>query len=119
MTKSLTILLFSGAMMSMEANVAVVLGESALDMGYNVNLFLYGEAVTTAIRDQAPKRFPSLSEDFKRLMGKGLKIAVCSTCCLGRGIKPEYLVEGVKVGSLTEDFTDFIEGADRLIMLGR
>lgn len=119
MAKSLTILLFSGAMMSMEANVAVTLGETALDMGHNVNLFLFGEAVTAAIKDQAPKRFPSLSEDLGRMVGKGLNIAVCSTCCLGRGIKEEYLIEGAKVGSLTEDFTDFMEEADRLIMLGR
>lgn len=119
MTKTFTILLFSGAMMSMEANVAVTLGEAALDMGHEVNLFLFGEAVTAAIKDQAPKRFPSLSEDLTRMAGKGLKIAVCSTCSQGRGIKQEYLIEGAKIGSLTEDFTDFMENADRLIMLGR
>ena len=119
MGKSLTILLFSGAMMSMEANVAVAIGETALDMGHNVNLFLFGEAVTAALKDQAPKRFPSLSEDLTRMLGKGLKIAVCSTCCLGRGIKPDYLLEGAKIGSLTEDFTDFMDGADHLLMLGR
>lgn len=119
MGKSLTILLLSGAMMSMEANVAVTLGEAALDMGHEVNLFLFGEAVTAAIKDQAPKRFPSLSEDLGRMVGKGLRIAVCSTCCQGRGIKQEYLMEGAKIGSLTEDFTDFMENADRLIMLGR
>ena len=105
MGKSLTILLFSGAMMSMEANVAVTLGETALDMGHDVNLFLFGEAVTAALKDQAPKRFPSLSEDLTRMMGKGLK--------------EEYLLEGAKIGSLTEDFTDYMEEADRLIMLGR
>ena len=119
MAKNLTILLFSGAMMSMEANVAVTLGETALNMGHTVNLFLFGEAVTAAIKDQTPKRFPSLSEDLNRMVGKGLKIAVCSTCCTGRGIKEEYLIDGAKIGSLTEDFTDFMEEADRLIMLGR
>ena len=119
MGKSLTILLFSGAMMSMEANVAVTLGESALHRGHEVNLFLFGEAVTAAIKDQEPKRFPSLSRDLTRMVGKGLKIAVCSTCAQGRGIKEEYLIEGAKIGSLTEDFTDFMENADRLIMLGR
>ena len=119
MGKNLTILLFSGAIVSMEANVAVTLGETALHMGHDVNLFLFGEAVTAAIKEQAPKRFPSLSEDLTRMVGKGLKIAVCSTCCTGRGIKEEYLMEGAKIGSLTEDFTDFIEEADRLIMLGR
>ncbi len=119
MTKSLTILLFSGAMMTMEANVAFGLAETALDMDHKVNLFLYGEAVTAAIKDQAPKRFPNLSEHLNRMVGKGLKIAVCSTCCIGRGIKPEYLIDGAKYGSLTEDFTDFIEEADRLVMLGR
>jgi tRNA 2-thiouridine synthesizing protein D len=119
MGKSLTILLFSGAMMSMEANVAVTLGEAALDMGHKVNLFLFGEAVTAAIKDQAPKRFPSLSEDLTRMVGKGLNIAVCSSCAMGRGIKEDYLIAGAKIGSLTEDFTDFMEEADQLIMLGR
>ena len=119
MGKNLTILLFSGAMMSMEANVAVTLGETALDMGHDVNLFLFGEAVTAALKDQAPKRFPSLSEDLTRMVSKGLIISVCSTCCIGRGIKEEYLLEGAKIGSLTENFTDFMEEADRLIMLGR
>ncbi len=119
MGKNLTILLFSGAMMSMEANVAVALGEKALDMGHEVNIFLFGEAVTAALKDQTPKRFPSLSEDLGRMVGKGLKIAVCSTCCIGRGIQPGYLMPGAKIGSLTEDFTDFMEEADTLLMLGR
>jgi sulfur relay (sulfurtransferase) complex TusBCD TusD component (DsrE family) len=53
------------------------------------------------------------------MVGKGLKIAVCSTCCIGRGIQPGYLMPGAKIGSLTEDFTDFMEEADTLLMLGR
>lgn len=105
--------------MSMEANVALDLGEAALDKGHKVNLFLFGEAVTVALKDQAPKRFPNLSEALGRMVGKGLKIAVCSTCIQGRGIKPEYLLDGAEVGSLTEHFSNFMEEGDRLITLGR
>ena len=97
MGKSLTILLLSGAMMSMEANVAVTLGETALDMGHEVNLFLFGEAVTAAIKDQAPKRFPSLSEDLTRMAGKGLKIAVCSTCSQGERRPPDHAGEVMRM----------------------
>jgi sulfur relay (sulfurtransferase) complex TusBCD TusD component (DsrE family) len=116
---NLTILLFSGSMMSMEPNVAVTLGNAALDAGHGVNLFLFGEAVTCAIRDQAPKRFPSMSEELNKMVAKGLKIAVCSTCIHGRGIKEEYLIDGAHVGSLTEHFSEYMEESERLIMLGR
>jgi sulfur relay (sulfurtransferase) complex TusBCD TusD component (DsrE family) len=119
MGRNLTILLFSGSMMSMEPNVAVTMANAALDKGIGVNLFLFGEAVTNAIKDQAPKRFPSMSDELEKLLAKGMRIAVCSTCIIGRGIKPEYLIEGAEVGSLTEHFSDYMEESDRMIMLGR
>lgn len=119
MAKGLTILLLSGSMMCREGNVAVRLIRNAIDKGYKVNLFCFGEAVTAVKRNQAPKRFPNLGNELEAEVARGLKIAVCSTCAEARGFTQDDIIEGAKIGSLTTDFSDYIEESDRVITLGR
>lgn len=119
MAKGLTILLLSGSMMSMEGNVATKLAEAAFDKGYKVNLFLFGEAITAAKTEQAPKRFPNLGGDLEKLIGRGLKISICGTCSEARGLGQADMIKGAKIGSLTNDFSAFLEESDRLVTLGR
>lgn len=119
MAKGLTILLLSGSMQSMEGNVATKLANAAFKRGYKVNLFCYGEAITAVKDGQKPKRFPNLGEELKNLVNKGLKIAVCGTCSEARGVDRNEMIEGAKIGSLTNDFSAFLENSDRLVTLGR
>ena len=74
--------------MNMDTNVAIKLAQAALDKGYGVRIFGYGEAVTLIKDGQDPKRFPNVGKETKELVGKGLEVVVCKTCCKARGIRP-------------------------------
>ena len=119
MTKGLTILLRSGPMMSMEPNTAIRLANAALSKGYKVNFFCYGEAVLSIKKGQSPKRFPNVGKELGELAKKGVKIAVCETCSMARGLHPGEEIPGTKIGSLTKDFVEYLDDTDRLITLGR
>ena len=119
MAKTLTILWRSGSMMSMDANVAAKLARAALEKGYGVNLFGYGEGVTAVKKGQNPKRFPNIGADLEDLAKKGVKIAICETCWAARGFERGEEIPGVKVGSMTNDFFKFVMESDRLVTIMR
>ena len=119
MVGELTILLMSGPMKSMEPNTAIKLASAALNKGYGVNLFCYGEGVLSIKEGQVPKRFPNVGKDLGELAKKGLKIAVCETCSGARGLHHGEEIKGAKIGSLTKDFVEFLDESDRLITLTR
>ena len=119
MVKELTILLMSGPMMSMEANTAIKLAYAALSKGYKVNIFCYGEGVLSIKDGQAPKRFPNVGVKLRKLAEEGVRIAVCETCSIARGLHPGQEIEGTRIGSLTKDLVEFLDDSDRLITLAR
>jgi sulfur relay (sulfurtransferase) complex TusBCD TusD component (DsrE family) len=103
----------------MEPNTAVKLADAALNKGYGVNLFGYGEGVLSIKKGQAPKRFPNIGEELAALMDRGLKIAVCETCAFARGLHPGEEIDGMKIGSLTRDLAQYLDNTHRFITLGR
>ena len=119
MSKTATIVFRTGSMMAMDINVAIKLANAMLDKGYNVNMFAYGEGATAMLKEQGPKRFPNAGMDLEALVVRGMKLAACETCCIARGIHRGMEVKGGKIGSLTNDLSVFIEGSDRVIMIGR
>lgn len=119
MTKGITILLMSGPMKSMEPNTALKLADAALNKGYKVNLFCYGEGVLSVKQNQAPKRFPNVGEQIKDLEKRGVKISVCETCSIARGLHHGEEIEGTKIGSLTKDFVEYLDDSDKLVTLAR
>lgn len=119
MAKTLLIHLRSGSMMNMDSNVAVKLARAALDKGYNVRMFGYGEGITVIKEGQDPKRFPNVGKELAELVGKGLTVVVCETCCAARGIHRGEEVKGTKIGSLTNDLSKFVSEADRMVTLAR
>jgi tRNA 2-thiouridine synthesizing protein D len=119
MAKTLTILWRSGSMMAMDANVAAKLANAALEKGYSVNMFGYGEGVTAVKKGQAPKRFPNIGSELEELAKKGVKIAICETCFMARGFDRGEEVPGVKVGSLTNDLMKFLSDSDRMVTIAR
>lgn len=58
--KTLTIQVRSGTMMNMDTNVAMKLAAAALEKGYGVRIFGYGEGVWLIKKGQEPKRFPNV-----------------------------------------------------------
>jgi len=119
MAKTMVIHLRTGSMMSMDSNVAVKLARAALEKGYNVRLFGYGEGITVIKEGQDPKRFPNVGKEIGELVDKGLTVVVCETCCAARGIHRGEEIKGTKVGSLTNDFSKFIKDGDRMITIAR
>lgn len=119
MTKTLTILFRTGAMMAMDANVAVKLAKAALDKGYHVHMFGYGEGVTAVKKGQKPKRFPNVGDELQQVQSEGVTTAVCETCFAARGFERGEEIEGAKVGSLTNDLFKFLSESDRLVTIAR
>jgi tRNA 2-thiouridine synthesizing protein D len=104
MAKTLTIFLRTGSMMAMDANIATKLARAAMDKGYTVHIFGYGEGVTTVKKGQKPKRFPNVGEE---------------TCFAARGFERGEEISTAKVGSLTNDLFKFIQESDRLVTIAR
>ncbi len=119
MAKTLTILLRTGSMMAMDANVAAKLAKAALSKGYRVNLFGYGEGVTAVKRGQKPKRFPNVGDELEEVQAGGGTTAVCETCFAARGFERGEEIAGAKVGSLTNDLFRFLSDSDRLVTIAR
>jgi len=119
MPKTLTILFRTGSMMAMDANVAVKIAKAALDKGYGVHLFGYGEGVTAVKKGQRPKRFPNVGDELREIQSGGATTAVCETCFAARGFERGEEIEGAKVGSLTNDLFKFVSESDRFVTIAR
>lgn len=119
MTRTMVIHLRTGSMMSMDSNVAVKLARAALEKGHNVRIFGYGEGITVIKEGQDPKRFPNVGKEIGELVGKGLTVVVCETCCAARGIHRGEEVKGTKIGSLTNDLSKFVKEGDRMVTIAR
>jgi tRNA 2-thiouridine synthesizing protein D len=119
MKRTLLIHLRSGSMMNMDSNLTVKLARAALDKGYNVRIFGYGEGITMIKEGQEPKRFPNVGKELTELAEKGATIVVCETCSVARGIHRGEEIKGSKVGSLTNDLSKFVAEADRIVTIAR
>jgi tRNA 2-thiouridine synthesizing protein D len=117
--KNMVIQVRTGTMMNMDTNVTVKLAQAALDKGYGVRIFGYGEAVTLIKNGQDPKRFPNVGKETKEMLAKGLEIVVCETCCKARGIHRGEEIEGTKIGSLTNDLSRFVAEGERMVTIAR
>ena len=119
MAKTMTIIWRSGSMMAMDANVATKLAKAALEKGYKVNMFGYGEGIAAVKKGQAPKRFPNVGEELQELAKAGASISLCETCYAARGFQRGEEIEGVTIGSLTNNLFGFVSESDRLVTIAR
>ena len=119
MTKTMTIIWRSGSMMAMDANIATKLAKAAIEKGYKVNMFGYGEGITAVKKGQAPKRFPNVGEELHELAEAGVSISLCETCYAARGFQRGEEIEGVTIGSLTNNLFGFVSESDRLVTIAR
>lgn len=127
--KTLGIMLFTGPYGSQDADHMCRIAETALDMGYKVEIFLYGEGVHAQMNGQAPKAFYNVGEALTRIKEKGGEIVSCVRCSQARGYvdgefeegddryPSEKSLEAVRIYSLY-GFMDIINNADKLISFG-
>lgn len=67
-----------------------------------VNIFLLGDAVTTAKKGQkTPEGYYNLEKMLDELIKLGVKVLVCGTCINSRGLTKGELLDGVELGTMT------------------
>jgi len=120
-------LLTDGPYISEYAEIACKLAEAALKR-YQVNIFLYLDAVHIPKKGQNPSFFASAGELFSGLAEKGAVIRACARCAAARGYIAEEEVlngtncrdyfPGIEISSLYE-LSKMISKSDRVISLSR
>ncbi|MHC1598836.1 MAG: DsrE/DsrF/TusD sulfur relay family protein [Candidatus Methanofastidiosia archaeon] len=127
--KTLALMLFSGPYGSQDADNMCKIAERALDMGYNANIFLYGDGVNAQLKGQSPKNFYNVGDALTRIVKKGGVVKSCVRCSQARGYvdgnydeeQGRYIssksLDAVKIYSLY-GFIDMIKTADKLLTFG-
>jgi Uncharacterized conserved protein involved in intracellular sulfur reduction len=121
--KTLTIILTDGPYISEYAQIAKKIAEAALKR-YQVNIFLYLDAVHIPRRGQNPAFFADEGGLFADLAREGAVIRACSRCAAARGYLAEEdgssqdYPDGIKITSLY-DLPVMIQGSDGVITLCR
>jgi tRNA 2-thiouridine synthesizing protein D len=124
-----TLMLFSGPYGSQYADHMYRIAKKALDKGYRVEIFLYGDGVHSQLKGQNPKMFFNIGEALIELTAKGAIIKSCQRCSGARGyIEGEFdekldrypsskAIDAVKIYSLY-GFVDMIDRTDRQLTFG-
>ncbi|KQC15840.1 MAG: DsrE family protein [Methanothrix sp.] len=121
--KTLTIILTDGPYISEYAQIAKKIAEAALKR-YQVNIFLYLDAVHIPRKGQKPAFFADEGGLFADLAREGAVIRACSRCAAARGYLAEEdgssqdYPDGIKITSLY-DLPVMIQGSDGVITLCR
>jgi tRNA 2-thiouridine synthesizing protein D len=107
--------------------MAYKLAEPALKH-YNVNIFLYLDAVHIHKKGQNPSFFNNAGQLFSGLAEKGAVIRACARCAGARGYSPEEeIIEGsnckdyfpgIRITSLYE-LSEMLSNSDRVISLSK
>jgi len=125
---TLALVLFSAPYGNQYANHVCNIADRALGMGYNVEIFLYGDAVHAHLTEQKPKNFVNIGETLARLADRGAAVYSCLICAIARGYIRDY-DEGRKVYNspitppfvkyvTVQGFVNMIKKADRIMMFG-
>jgi tRNA 2-thiouridine synthesizing protein D len=127
--KILAMMLFSGPYGSQESDHMCRIAEKALEKGYDVKIFLYGDGVHAQMAGQAPKVFMNIGDALTKLVEKGAVIKSCVRCSQARGYVGEEFdeeqdrypsskaIDAVKIYSLY-GFINMIKKSDKLITFG-
>ena len=85
-------------------------------IGMKVNLFLTGDAVSTAKKGQKPpKGYYNLETMLKDLIKKDVKVICCYTCLASRGLTQEELIDEVLVGTTVGDLARWIKESQKVL----
>ena len=81
-----------------------------------VNIFLTGDAVTTAKKGQKPpKGYYNLENMLQDLIKNGVDVVACNTCTAARGLTQSELIEGVIIGSTVGDLAKWIKKSQKVL----
>lgn len=126
---SLGLVLFSSPYGHQDADHMVRIAERAVEKGYKVNIFLYGDGIHAQMRDQTPAAFLNIGAKLEELASKGVTIGSCQRCSKARGyVDGEYSeekgswdssrsIDSVSISSL-HGLADLIADSDRVMIFG-
>lgn len=81
-----------------------------------VNIFLTGDAVTTAKRGQKPPEgYYNLEEMLRELIGQGIDVIACKKCVAARGLTQDELIEGVHVGTTVGNLAKWVKESQKIL----
>lgn len=84
--------------------------------GNSVNVFLFGDAAPTALRDQIiPQGADNVGEMLVNVVKQGGKVAICATCMEARNMGDADIIEGPHRGTMAE-LTGWIAQADKVLV---
>ena len=88
---------------------------ASVAMKTKLNIFLLGDAVTTAKKGQKPPEgYYNLEKMLKDLVDHGVNAVACKTCVRARGLAEADLIEGVHVGTLM-DLAHYVEESQKVL----
>jgi tRNA 2-thiouridine synthesizing protein D len=121
--KTLTIILTDGPYISEYAEMAYKIAKEALKR-FEVNIFLYLDAVHIPKVGQEPSLFRNAGLLFQELAERGAVVRACVRCAAARGyladeqgLCPDYYA-GIRISSLY-DLAEMLKKSDRVIALSR
>lgn len=80
-----------------------------------LRIFLTGDAVTCAIKDQQPPpEYYNIGAMLESVVRKNGDVRTCVTCQKARGLDESDFIDGVKTGS-TVQLAEWVEASDRVI----
>ncbi len=120
--RTLTIILTDGPYISEYVEIAYKIAKAALKK-YQVNIFLYLDAVHIPKSGQTPAFFANAGELFQELAKEGARIEACPRCANARGYHADesacgdYL-PGIKITSLY-NLAEMLKETDKVVALSR
>jgi sulfur relay (sulfurtransferase) complex TusBCD TusD component (DsrE family) len=125
---TLALVLFSAPYGNQYADHMCHIAERAIEKGYSVEIFLYGDAIHSHLIEQKPKNFFNIGEALARLADKGANIYSCLICAIARGYMRDF-DEAKKVYNspitlpcvkfvTVQGFVSMIKRANKLMMFG-
>ena len=116
----LIIILLDGPYISQYADMGYEIAKSALNLRYNVKIFLYMDGVHLPRKEQNPMACPDVADNITKLIDKGCEVKACIRCAAARGYSDETdYVAGVKITSVY-DLGEWMDREDtKVITLGR
>jgi len=111
---TLTIIVMRGPYVSQAPELAVRTAIEAKRQGYEVNLFLYLDAVFCSHLTK-DKDYHNPGEWLRWCVRKGINVAMCSRCTGARDLDAKCAIPGIRFGSVWEELTHMIDGSDKVL----
>ena len=95
---------------------ALRIAEVAIDKTHEVSIFLFMDGVYNIVNSQdgTPFNLMPIYNRIQELMERGAKVYLCMLCKILRGIKDNFIPDGIIVGGIAE-LNDLIGEADSII----